>query len=423
VTIRTEKNLRILLVTQYFWPESFIINDLVKTLITQGHSVEVLTGKPNYPDGKVFDGYTADGCMDEFFDETVSVHRVPLYPRGSGGAKNLLRNYFSFVFNGLKNFHRRVKGRSFDVIFVFAPSPITQVIPAIYLKQKMKAHLAVWVQDLWPESLKATGFIRHPILLRAVGVLVRGIYACTDTLLIQSRAFHEPVSRYASAEKITYYPNSYLEPAFEVSNETQVPQTTLEFLERHFCLVFAGNLGTAQSLETLVQTAENLKHLPDIKLVVVGSGSMENWLRQQVASKELDNLVLVGRFPSSEMPQFFSRSDGLLVTLRQQEIFAYTIPSKIQAYLAAGRPIVAALDGEGAKVVAEADAGLTCPAEDYKGLAQRIEQLYKMSASERDKLGAAGRAYYLEHFEMKRQCCRLVEILQSRITAARKGKK
>jgi glycosyltransferase involved in cell wall biosynthesis len=194
-------------------------------------------------------------------------------------------------------------------------------------------------------------------------------------------------------------------------------------LESYFCLVFAGNLGTAQSLETILQTAEKLIHLPKVRIVIVGSGSMEEWLKEQIVSKGLDNLILVGRFPSTEMPQFFSRSDGLLVTLKKEEIFAYTIPSKIQSYLAAGRPIIAALDGEGAKVVAEAGAGLTCPAEDHEGLANCIEQLYEMSAPERRKLGTAGRSYYLEHFEMEKQCGRLVEILQNRIAATGKGKK
>ena len=315
------------------------------------------------------------------------------------------------------------KGKSFDVIFVFAPSPITQVIPAIYLKLKLKAHLAVWVQDLWPESLKATGFIRNPILLTAVGMMVRCIYALTDTLLIQSQAFHAPISRYACSEKIVYYPNSCPDLSPQLNSETEIPQTVLDIMTENFCLVFAGNLGTAQSLETLVQAAEKLLHLPEVKLIVVGSGSMEKWLQEQVNSKQLDNLMLVGRFPPSEMNQFFSRAGGLLVTLRKEEIFAYTIPSKIQAYLGAGKPVIAALDGEGAKVISKAGAGLTCPAEDYEGLARCIETLYSMSTLERDNLGAAGRAYYLEHFEMKKQCQRLVGILHSRIAATRKGKK
>lgn len=411
--------MNIVLVSQYFWPESFIINDLVRALAAQGHFVQVLTGKPNYPDGEIFPGYKAAGCVDECFVPGVSVHRVPLRPRGKVGAKGLVLNYLSFIFSGLYFFSRalRIKKEQIDVVFVFAPSPITSVIPAIYLKLRFKAHLAVWVQDLWPESLSATGFIRNRIALRFVGWLVRGIYAFTDTLLVQSKAFISPVARYARRDKIVYYPNSYQDPSLQLATCTQVPAELLAQLEHNCCLVFAGNLGTAQSVETLVQAAENLKHLPDCKMVLVGSGSMLGWLEEQKAQKGLDNLILAGRFPAEEMPQFFSRAAGLLVTLKSEEIFAYTIPSKIQAYLAAGRPIIAALDGEGAAVIGEAGAGLTCPAQDAAGLAGCIEQLYQMSSTERDKLGQAGRAYYLEHFEMSRQSRRLVEILERRINA------
>lgn len=423
MNLESERRLRILVVTQYFWPESFIVNDLVRNLATQGYEIEVLTGKPNYPEGKIFAGYSAVGYMHESFDGVVPVHRIPLRPRCDGGAKNLLLNYLSFVVNGLLSSHRAINGRLFDVIFVFAPSPITSVIPAIYLKFRIKAHLAVWVQDLWPESLSATGFIRNRLALCIIGWLVRGIYACTDTLLVQSKAFITPVARYARRDKIVYYPNSYQDLSLKPAACSQIPAELLAQLERNFCLVFAGNLGTAQSVETLVQAAENLKHLPDCKLVLVGSGSKLAWLEEQKAQKGLNNLILAGRFPAEEMPQFFSRAAGLLVTLKREDIFAYTIPSKIQAYLAAGRPIIVALDGEGARVVDEAGAGMSCPAEDALGLAHCIEQLYYMPADERDKLGQVGRAYYLEHFEMNQQCRRLVEILESRVNAGRKQSK
>lgn len=309
------------------------------------------------------------------------------------------------------------------MIFVFAPSPITSVIPAIYLKFRFKTHLAVWVQDLWPESLSATGFIRNPLALRMVGWLVRGIYACTDTLLVQSKAFTAPVSRYARPEKIVYCPNSYQDSPLQPATCTQVPIELLEQLEQKFCLVFAGNLGTAQSVETLVQAAEKLQHLPDCKLVLVGSGSMLGWIEEQKALRGLDNLILAGRFPPSEMPQFFSRAAGLLVTLKREEIFAYTIPSKVQAYLAAGRPVIAALDGEGARVIEEAGAGLSCPAEDSAGLARCIEQLFHMPAEEREKFGKSGREYFLANFEMARQSQRLVEILEKRINEGRGASK
>ena len=407
--------MKILIVSQYFWPESFIINDLAKSLVSQGHEIQVLTGKPNYPDGKVFQGYSAEGCTEEYYDRRISVYRAPLRPRAAGGAKNLLLNYLSFIVNGLRYFPRAVQGKSFDVIFVFAPSPITSVIPGIFLKWKLDAHLAVWVQDLWPESLSATGFIRNRFLLWIVSWLVRGIYALTDTLLVQSRAFEKPIARYAHVDKLAYYPNSYMMDADSVVSESQLPEALIETLEKNFCLVFAGNLGTAQSVETLIQAAESLRHLPDCKLILVGSGSMTGWLLEQKNSRELDNLVLAGRFPPSDMHQFFSRAAGLLVTLKRDEIFSYTIPSKVQAYLAAGRPIVAALDGEGANVVEAAGAGLSCPAEDAHGLSLCIETLYRMPLAEREALGAAGRRYFLENFEMGRQAQRLVDILECRM--------
>lgn len=406
--------MKILVVTQYFWPESFIINDLVKTLTAQGHDIKVLTGKPNYPDGVVFAGYSTSGYQEEKFESSVSVCRAPLRPRGVSGAKNLVLNYLSFILNGIKFYPRAVKGEEFDAIFVFAPSPITSVIPAIYLKWKLKSHLAVWVQDLWPESLSATGFIKNKAVLRVVGWLVKGIYAFVDTLLVQSRAFREPVARYASPGKVVYYPNSYQDVPPSV-DEARIPAPMLAELDNHFCLVFAGNLGTAQSVETLVEVADKLRHLSELRIVLVGSGSMLGWIETQKKSRGLDNLILAGRFAATEMPHFFSRAEGLLVTLKQDEAFSYTIPSKVQAYLAAGRPIIAALDGEGARVIQEAGAGLTTAAQDAEGMANCIEQLFRMTSDERESLGLAGRAYYLEHFEMERQSQRLVEILSSRI--------
>lgn len=410
--------MRLLLVTQYFWPEFFIINDLVSTLVKQGHSVEVLTGKPNYPDGNIFEGYSSNGCVEEYFEGVVKVHRVPIYPRGSGGAKKLFRNYASFVYNGLKYFHGMVKGKSFDAILVFAPSPVTQLIPAIYLKYRLKSHLAFWVQDLWPESLKATGFVQNRLLLWLVGVLVRLLYTFTDTLLIQSRAFYKPVLKYAKEKKIEYYPNSFKQPESELPQNTQLSDEIITKLENNFCIVFAGNLGIAQSLETLLQAAECLQHLSKLRLIVVGSGSQEKWLRNQIETRSIGNIDLVGRYPAHEMPQFFTRAEGLLVTLKREDVFSFTIPGKVQAYLAAGRPVIAALDGEGAKVIEEAKAGFTCPAEDGAALAEKIERLYYCSIEERSAMAKAARSYYLYNFEMESQAKRLIEILKNRINLA-----
>jgi len=168
-----------------------------------------------------------------------------------------------------------------------------------------------------------------------------------------------------------------------------------------------------QAVETLVGAAEQLRDLEDCRVVLVGSGSMLEWVRERKAALGLDNLVLAGRFPMSAMPQIYRRARGLIVTLKDREIFAYTVPSKVQAYLAAGKPIVAALNGEGARVVTEAKAGLVCPAEDAAGLAGCIRALHAMPEDERARMGQAGHAYFLEHFEMTRQAERLLEILDT----------
>jgi glycosyltransferase involved in cell wall biosynthesis len=340
--------MKLLVVSQYFWPEGFIINDIVRTLVEQGHFVTVATGKPNYPDGNVFEGYRSGGTLHESYLGRVDVFRVPIWPRGKGGARNLILNYLSFVFSGLVFFPWLLRKREFDAILVFAPSPITQVIPAILLKWLKKARLAVWVQDLWPESMAATGFVKHPYLLKAAGYLVTGIYAGCDTLLIQSRAFTESVARYARREKIIYYPNS-IDVQAPVDATVCISSELASELEGHFSVVFAGNLGSAQAVETLLETAIQLRHDPEIRLVLVGSGSRLAWLQEQKQTHQLDNLLLPGRFPVEMMPQIFERADALLVSLKDEAIFAQTIPSKIQAYLAAGRPVIASLRGEGGR--------------------------------------------------------------------------
>lgn len=405
--------MRILLVSQYFWPETFIVNDLAKKLVSKGHVVTVATGKPNYPDGEVYNGYTAKGVQTEIYAENIEVLRIPIHPRGKGGARNLILNYLSFVLMGLLHFPRLLKGKDIDVIIVFAPSPITQVVPAILLKWIKRAHLAVWVQDLWPESLSATGFVKNKTALSAVGLMVRGIYKFCDTLLLQSHAFFAPTQKYSSIDKLVYFPNS-----IDTSSEgaaSSIPVELQRELESGFSVVFAGNLGTAQSLESIVEAAKILKDEPGLKVILVGSGSMANWVAEQKILYHLDNLVLAGRFPMDSMPEIFSRASALLVSLKDEEIFSYTVPSKVQAYLAAGRPIVASLRGEGARVIKESGSGITCIPGDGQALADAILLMKTSSSDQLGTMGRAGRDYFNENYDMNNQTTRLIEVLTDRI--------
>ena len=406
--------MKLLILTQCFWPETFILNDLARTLRDEGHRVTVATGKPNYPEGKIFDGYQAAGVQKEIFDGDIEVFRVPVHPRGDGRLLNLFLNYISFAWYGLRWFAWLLRGYAFDAILVFTGSPNAS-LPALPMKWIKKAHLAIWVQDLWPESLEATGFIRNRFLLRLVGHLIRVIYSIADTILVQSRAFVDPVSHYARRDKIIYYPNSLNISEFSGNGESLIPVALTDALKKYFCVVFAGNMGTAQAVETLVDATVLLKDIPDIRIVLVGSGSMLEWISDKKSQLGLDNMILAGRFPMSSMSQIYRHAGCLLVTLKDEEIFAYTIPGKVQAYLAAGRPVIASLNGEGARVIIEAGAGLACAAEDPAALAGCVKSLYAMSEDERARLGAAGKRYFLEHFEMRHQAKRLVEIFEQRI--------
>ncbi|MEO1940841.1 MAG: glycosyltransferase family 4 protein, partial [Candidatus Thioglobus sp.] len=277
---------------------------------------------------------------------------------------------------------------------------------------------AIWLQDLWPESLKATGFISNNILLKMIGWMVRGIYSSADTLLIQSKAFYKPVLQYTNADKIVYFPNAYSDKQSEIKKRVKDEGEfgkLINVLEQKFCLTFAGNLGTAQSLPTILLAAEKLKKINDFCIVFVGTGSMSTWLAKQKKERGLDNIYLAGHYPNETMPEIFKRSKALLVTLKKDEIFEYTIPSKVQAYLASGRPIIAALDGEGGRIINEAKAGIVCAAEDADGLVLSVRRLIGMSDNERSEFGRAGREYYLANFEMKKQCQALIDILERRL--------
>ncbi|MFA6061479.1 MAG: glycosyltransferase family 4 protein [Gallionella sp.] len=400
--------MRALIISQYFWPECFRINDVAKTLLEKGIDIEVLTGKPNYPQGKVFSGYRAWGCQREAA-HGFNINRIPLMARGSGGLR-LALNYLSFVISGLLFAPWMLRKKTIDVIFIYAPSPILQAIPAIFLGWLKGCPVVLWVQDLWPESLSATGFVKNRFVLKLVEQVVRYIYCHVDLLLVQSRAFEPPVRVLARDTPIIYYPNS-VDDAFSKPAIGKLP--VISGLDQGFSVMFAGNLGTAQAVEVIVKAASILKEFVDIHFVVLGEGSRWEWMKQEVQRLELSNLHLPGRFPVETMPAFMQKASVLLVTLADQEIFKVTIPSKVQAYLAAGRPILACLNGEGSNLVVEAGAGLAVPAEDGPALAEAVLRIYRMPAAERHAMGERGRLYYAEHFSHDMLIDQLIGYLQS----------
>ncbi|MBW2574979.1 MAG: glycosyltransferase family 4 protein [Deltaproteobacteria bacterium] len=414
--------MKILVVTQYFWPENFRINDLALGLKEKGHEVQILTGMPNYPGGRFFTGYNFFGPLFETYED-IPVFRVPLIPRGNGSRFRLVLNFFSFVFFAcfLAPFRRL---GTIDLIFIYEPSPITVCLPALLLKKLKSAPVMFWMQDLWPESLSATGAVRSKKILRIVDILVRFIYRRCDRILIQSRSFFEPIKhQHYGPKRILYFPNSAEELYQPVILEKDAYERVL--MPEGFCVTFAGNIGAAQDFGTILKAAELLKSYTEINWVIIGDGRMFPWVQSQVIKRGLNDTVhMLGRYPAETMPRFFALSDVLLVTLKKEPIFALTIPSKVQSYLACAKPIAAALDGEGAKVIEEAGAGMACPAESPKALAETVLKFYNMSETDQKEMGNKGREYFEKHFEREMLFDRLEGWMKELVTQTRhKGTK
>lgn len=399
--------MRLLVVSQYFWPEDFRINELVAVLVRRGHEVTVLTGRPNYPDGIVFEAF-ARAPANFVSYEGATVMRVPMLARGRSRLR-LLLNYFSFAASASIVGVIRLAGRRFDAIFVFEPSPVTVGIPAILLRAVRGWPIAFWVLDQWPESLAAVGVVRSPRLLAAVGALVRSIYSRCDVILSPSRLLIPRIAGYCQPnQRVEYFPN-WIESAYDRSPPGPAPEVPESDA---FTVLFAGNIGEAQDFPAILAAVERLREHDGIRWIVLGEGRMAAWVRSEIDRRDLrKQVLLLGRFPAERMPSFFLHADALLVSLRPDPIFAMTAPGKIQSYLAAGRPVLAMLDGEGAAMVERAKAGLASAAGNADALAANVLRLAAMSRTERARMGANGAAFAAREFNRETLVGRLEEWL------------
>ncbi|AHF69201.1 glycosyltransferase [Pseudomonas cichorii JBC1] len=373
------------------------INDLVRDLSAKGHEVTVLTGLPNYPEGKVFESYRE---KPEGFSQYcgAEVIRVPLVPRGKRSL-TLVLNYLSFFISASTLGAFKLRGRKFDTIFVYAVSPVMAAIPALVIGRLKRAPVFVWVLDLWPETLRAVGVLKQPLLLGLIGKVVSWIYNRTDYLLLQSHGFLDNVRRYCTRpitdDRLVYFP-SWAEDDFSSSSP---PLCDLIKPDPNvFTVVFAGNLGEAQDFPAVLDAAESLRASNVVRWVIVGDGRMSEWIAEQIASRQLDNVHLLGRHPLEAMPGLFAQADALLVSLKTNDVFEKTIPGKVQAYLASGRPILGMINGEAARVINESGAGFACDSGDAQGLAAITRALADAGQTQRESMGRAGRNYYEQHY-------------------------
>jgi colanic acid biosynthesis glycosyl transferase WcaI len=391
--------LKILIISQYFWPENFRINDFVPELIARGHEVQILTGKPNYPSGKTFPEYIQNPHSYLSY-EGAKIHRVPIVSRGNHPIR-LFINYLSFVVMGSLIGPCKLRNFQPDLIFVYEPSPITVGLPAILLGKLKNAPIVFWALDLWPETLEAVGGVKSKTILWSIEKVVRFIYNNCSMVLGQSKSFIKSIQTHCDyPDRVHYFPSW----AEELPNFAEnAPISFAPEIKRNddiFNILFAGNIANAQDMPSILSAANILRDEKKIRWIIVGDGRRFEWLQSEVKRLKLEkNFLLLGRFPLERMPSFFAHAGALLVSLKKDPVFSMTIPAKLQTYLMTGIPILGMLDGEGAKIIEESDAGICCGASDSIGLAAAIKKMSQLTKSQSDMLGQNGIKYSKKEFD------------------------
>lgn len=399
--------MKILFITQYFYPENFRGNDIAFELAKE-NDVHVLCGTPNYPQGKFYSGYGWFRRNNEVING-VKVTRLPIIPRGNN-VLSLFLNYYSFMIVSWVYILFHAIFHKYDCVLIQQLSPIMMSVPAILYKKLRHVPLYTWVLDLWPESLTVGGGINNPYILKYFASYAAREYKWSDKILVSSNSFKQAILKYGPYDdKLIYFPQ-WAEDSFVNENSDE----SLPFIPEGFKIMFAGNVGEAQDFENIMAAALESKNRKDIKWLIVGDGRKLNWVKDFVEQNDLaDTVYLYGHYPIQKMPAFFKKADIMLVSLKKSEILSLTAPAKIQAYMAASKPIIAMMDGEGADLVNKAQCGYTAPAGDYTKLVELVNLYANLPMDELKDCGENGYQFYKKYFDKYTCLMHLKSILNS----------
>lgn len=386
----------ILVIAQYFYPEQFRINDICTEWVKRGYKVTVITGIPNYPQGKYYDGYGLFKKRKELYNG-IEIIRIPLIPRGRNSIM-LVLNYFSFVVSGF--FWKVFTRIRADYVFIFEVSPMTQALPGVWYAKKRKIPCYIYVQDLWPENVEIITGIKNKCVIGAIGKMVDYIYSRSNTIFTTSNSFVEAIKlRGVPLEKIEYWPQ-YAEDFYRPLEKKDIPEIPDDGT---FNIIFAGNIGNAQGLDILPKVANILsskKLEKRIRFNIVGDGRYKEKLIEQVNKSNIaDMFNFIPKQIATRIPEFLATSDAAFICLTDSPLFAMTIPAKLQSYMACGVPIIASADGEISKIIVEANAGMCSPAGDIESLADIIIEMSLLPGDKLKQIGINAKNYYDENFE------------------------
>lgn len=384
--------MKILVICQYYSPEPFRHSDICEELVKRGHEVTVVTGLPNYPMGKIYDGFRHGKKRDEQING-VKIHRCFTIGRRHGAIFRFL-NYYSYAISS--HFYVKHLKDDFDVVFVNQLSPVMMAKAGITYKKKHNKKLVLYCLDLWPESLVAGGITRGSFIYKYFHKVSEKIYKQADKLLITSAAFADYFKNEFGIDDTKYLPQ-YAEAIF-------TPEQCRKQPDEYTDLMFAGNLGAAQSVCTIIKAARLTQDIPNLRWHILGDGSEYENLKKQAA--DLKNVIFYGRKPLREMPDYYAMADAMLVTMQKDPVISLTLPGKVQTYMAAGKPIIGAIDGETAFVIYDAKCGLCTEAENAEQLAKSVRQFMNENKAQ---LGENSRRYYCQHFEKQQFIDKLEE--------------
>lgn len=397
----------ILVISQYFYPEEFRINDICKNWIERGYKVTVVTGIPNYPQGEYYEGYSRTLKRREKW-EGIDIVRLPIRPRYKGSI-NLIRNYFSFVFEGYK--WVRQTDIIADLVYTYEVSPMTQALVGIKYARKFKVPHYLYVTDLWPENIEIITGIKNKVLIYPISLMVDYIYKHSKRIFTSSKSFIKSINdRGVPLDKLEFWPQ-YAEEYYKPVSIIE-PEIRDCFKQDTFNIVFAGNIGYAQGLNILIPVVQALnKRKIKATFVLIGDGRYKSELHKTVQEQGLSSsFQFIERQPSARIPAYLAMADALLISLAKSEVFSITIPAKTQSCLACAKPILLSADGEVQQIITESGAGFVSNAEDFEGLVSNIEKMMALPLEERLELGKLASDYSKKFFDREKLLDRIDEV-------------
>jgi glycosyltransferase involved in cell wall biosynthesis len=384
--------MNILVVCQYYYPEPFKITELCCELVKKGYLITVLTGIPNYPEGEIYSGYGLFRKNRETVND-IEIIRIPIVPRGKSKL-TLVLNYLSFAING--SLYTLFSGRKFDRVFIYQLSPVFMAIPGIIYTKMHKAPLILYMLDLWPDSFLQTENVSNQFIQHVLYQMSKWIYKQSSKIAVSSRGFIDALELMECNKKAISYIPQFADDASIVN-----PEIGSEYKKQEdsFSIIFAGNIGFAQGLDIVLDAAEITQDkAPNIRWTIVGNGRAKTSLQAACKDKKIGNVRFVGRVSSVEASTMIRSSDAALLVLAKSRLFSVTVPAKLQTYMSCGVPVLCAVDGEAARIIEDADAGLISQAGDAKQLAENAIKLSAMSKEQIQRYRNNSREYYMDHF-------------------------